>query len=186
MAWAVVLVVALAAFVILGEPTAGVTQVAPEEWAPAALVFGPVAAGCLLAAARRRGTTRAVLLAVVVALAYGVSDAMTLAVVHVLDDGVLAVLVSWQTYALAAVAGVGSWLQQLAYQAGHLVASLPTVIVGDPVVGVTLGVVVLGEHLRVSGAGWGGLVVAVAAMAAAVVALARSAARQRAPGPPGR
>jgi hypothetical protein len=53
-------------------------------------------------------------------------------------------------------------------------------LVGEPVVAVLLGVVVLGEHVAVRGPGAIVLVVAVWAMAAATVALARSQATEQA------
>ncbi len=71
-------------------------------------------------------------------------------------------------------------LQQAAFQAGDLGASLPAVTVGEPVVAVALGIVVLHEQLRADGAEWvlvGGLVLL---MVAATVALARSSARAQA------
>ena len=53
------------------------------------------------------------------------------------------------------------------------VASVPIMLVGEPVVAVLLGVVVLGEHLAVRGSAVLGLLVAVVAMAASTIALAR-------------
>jgi threonine/homoserine efflux transporter RhtA len=54
-----------------------------------------------------------------------------------------------------------------------LQASLPIMLVGEPVVAVLLGVIVLGEHLAVRGPAGLGLAVAVFAMVAAAVALGR-------------
>ena len=146
------LAAALAVFVVTGEPTAGVDRAPPAEWWRAAVVMlGVVLGGCLLGAAVRRGTTRAVLLAVATGVLYGLAGALTKGVVSVLDDGVLALLEAWETYALALTLAAGTLLQQTAFRAGALGASLPAVTVGEPVVAVVVGVAVLHEHLRAGG-----------------------------------
>jgi drug/metabolite transporter (DMT)-like permease len=175
--WAALLAGALAVFVISGEPTAGLDRAPPERWLPAGLVLGTVLVVCLLVAATRRGTTRAVLLAVCVALAYAVTDALTKGAVSQLDDGVYAMLRTWELYGLAVASIAGTILQQQAFQAGNLGASLPTITVGEPVVAVVLGVTVLEEQLQSDGAEWALIAVLVVVMVVATVALARSAAR---------
>jgi drug/metabolite transporter (DMT)-like permease len=181
--WAGVLVLALAAFVVTGEPTAGDDAVGWRDWLPAWAVLGAAGGACLVGAALRRGTTRAVLLALTTGLAYGLAAALTKGVVDLLGDGVTAVLTSWSTWLLAAVLLGGTLVQQAAFQAGPLGASLPAATVGEPVVGAALGITVLGERLRAGGAEWVLVAVLVAAMVAATVALARSAAARGAATP---
>lgn len=60
----------------------------------------------------------------------------------------MALLTSWQLYGLLATGAVGLLLNQLAYQAGPLSASLPAITVVDPLLAVVLGVVVYDENLR--------------------------------------
>jgi len=136
-----------------------------------------VLAGCLLGAAVRRGTTRAVLLAVATGVLYGVGSALTKSVVSLVDDGLVVLATSWETYAMVLALGVGTLLQQSAFQAGDLAASLPAVTVGEPVVAVIIGITVLQEQLRADGAEWLLIGVLVAVMVVATAALARSAAR---------
>ena len=174
--WSALLAVALAVFVVTGEPTAGVDRAGLREWAPAAVALGLVLAGCLLGAAIRRGTTRAVLLAVATGVLYGLGAALTKGVVDLLDDGVLALLTSWETYGLAIALTGGTLLQQSAFQAGDLGASLPAVTVGEPVVAVGIGVAVLHEHLQADGAEWALVAGLAVVMVTATVALARSTA----------
>jgi drug/metabolite transporter (DMT)-like permease len=181
--WAVVLAGALAVFVVSGEPTAGVDRAGLRQWLPAAAVLGLVLTACLLGAVVRRGTTRALLLAVATGVVYGVTAALTKGVVSVLDDGLTTLATSWETYALLGCLVGGTLLQQSAFQAGSLGASLPAVTVGEPVVGVAIGVAVLGEQLRAGGAEWVLVAVLVVVMVVATVALARSAARTQAVGP---
>ena len=174
--WAVLLAAALAVFVVTGEPTAGLDRAGAGRWLPAGIVLTTLLAGCLLVAGIRR-QYRAVALAAATALLYGLLAALTKAVVSLLAGGPLAVLTGWETYALAAAAVVGTVLQQSAFQAGGLAASLPTITVGEPVVAVAIGIAVLDEQLRSGGAEWvliGGLA---AVMVAATAALAHSAAR---------
>jgi drug/metabolite transporter (DMT)-like permease len=184
--WAVLLAVALAVFVLTGEPTAGVARAGAGRWLPAGVVLGAVAAGCLGTAATRKGTVRALLLAVTTGLAYGLSAALTKGVVSLLDDGPVAVLTSWETYVLVAALTGGTLLQQSAFQAGDLAASLPAITVVEPVVAVALGLTVLGEQVHADGAEWALIGVLVGVMVVATVALARSAARDQAarPGAP--
>jgi hypothetical protein len=79
-------------------------------------------------------------------------------------------------YLLVALAVTVTVLQQSAFHAGALQASVPIMLVGEPVVAVLLGVVVLGEHLVVRGAGGVILALAVGAMTAATIALGRDSA----------
>ncbi len=181
--WAVVLVAALAVFVVVGEPTAGVDRAPVERWLPAAVVIGVVFAACLAGAAVRRGTSRAVLLAVGTALMYGATAALIKGTVSLVDDGVPALLTAWETYALVAAVAVGTLLQQSAFQAGALGASLPIVTVGEPVIAVALGIVVLDEQVRSSGPEWVLIGVLAVVMAVATAALARSAAQVTPPVP---
>jgi hypothetical protein len=76
-------------------------------------------------------------------------------------------------YVLVALAVIVTALQQWAFRAGALQASVPVMLVGEPVVAVLLGIVVLGEHLRPHGAGILALPGAVVAMLAATIALGR-------------
>ena len=79
-------------------------------------------------------------------------------------------------YLLVALAVTVTVLQQSAFHAGALQASVPIMLVGEPVVAVLLGVVILGEHLAVRGAGTVILAMAVGAMTAATIALGRDSA----------
>jgi len=175
-AWALTLSAALALFVVVAEPTAGVDRATPLQWLPAGVVLGALLLGCLAVAAVRRGTLRAVLLAVATALLYGFTAALTKGVVSLLDDGLLALVTAWETPALAIAAVGGTLLSQSAFQAGGLAASLPIITVGEPIVGVALGAAVLGEQVQVDGVEWLIFPVLVVAMVVATAALAHSAA----------
>ena len=75
----------------------------------------------------------------------------------------------WAVQAIAATV-----LEQSAFRAGPLTASLPAVTISEPIVGSVLGVTVLGETLNTNNIGLVALCVSVGVMIAATVALARS------------
>lgn len=179
--WALVLAVGLAVFVVAGNPTDGVDRAGVADWLPVATVLLALLGAALVGAARSHGTARAVLLAGATALCYGVAAALTKGVVDTLGDGIVELLTSWETYGLVAVSVLGTLLQQSAFQAGQLGASLPTMIVGEPLVAVVIGALVLREELRVDDAGWVLIGVLVVVMTVATVALARSSARASPP-----
>jgi hypothetical protein len=175
--WSVVLAAALAVFVVSGDPTEGVDRAGFREWLPTGSVLLGLLALGLVAATRTRGTTRAVLLAGCTALCYGIAAALTKGVVDSLGDGIAVLLTAWETYTLVAASVLGTLLQQSAFQAGQLGASLPTMIVGEPVVAVVIGALVLQEELRADGAEWVLIGLLVVVMTVATIALARSSAR---------
>jgi hypothetical protein len=174
--WAVVLVAALALFVVVGEPTAGVDQAPFGVWLPSLGVLLVLLVLCVLGAGRRRGPRRAALLAVATGLAYGLVAALTKSVVDLLGEGPLALVTSWETSVLVVAILGGTFLQQTAFGAGPLAASLPAVTVGEPIVAGVLGVVVLGEQVRADGLEWTLIGLLVVLMIAATAALSRSSA----------
>jgi hypothetical protein len=88
---------------------------------------------------------------------------------------VLDAFLHWQPYALLVAGFVGFLLNQSAFQAGHLAASLPAMAVTDPVVGCVIGVTLFGETLGATGVvAIVATAVAVAVMTVATVSLARS------------
>jgi hypothetical protein len=181
--WALVLVAALALFVVVGEPTAGVDQAPFGSWLPALGVLAVVLLACVLLAGRRRGPRRAALLAVGTGVLYGLTAALTKSVVDLLGEGPIALLTAWETWALVGSAVGGTLLQQAAFSAGPLAASLPAVTVGEPVAAAALGIAVLGEQVLADGLEWGLIGLLVVLMVAATAALSRSSAAIATPEP---
>lgn len=172
--WAVVLTLALAVFVSLARTDPGDYE-GSEPTAVAVAALGLVlVAVCLLAASRFDDWRRAILLAIPVGALFGVVAVLTKIEMHLLTkDGIARALASPVTYTLIAVGVGATLLQQSAFHAGSLKASVPAMLVLEPVVAVLLGQVVLGEHLAVSTPSAVILAVALAAMATATVALGR-------------
>jgi len=173
-AWAVVLTVALAMFVVMARPRPGLYRGQEMAWAVAIAVIAPIVLFCVLVGARSTGRRRAVLIAIAVGVLFGVVAVVTKLVTYELaEEGALALLRLPSLYFLAALGVCAMLLQQSAFHAGALQASVPTMLVLEPVVAVLLGALVLNEHLSVSGYETIALPITIAAMAAATIALGR-------------
>jgi drug/metabolite transporter (DMT)-like permease len=175
--WALLLTAALTIFVLVGQPREGHYRPPVPAWSVALATSVPVVVVCVLAARRTVGRPRAMLLASAVAVLLGMIAVLTKVSTHRLAaHGWHGLLTVPAPYLLVALAATVTVLQQSAFHAGALQASVPIMLVGEPVVAVLLGVVVLGEHLVVRGAGSVILVLAVGAMTAATIALGRDSA----------
>jgi drug/metabolite transporter (DMT)-like permease len=175
--WALVLTAALTVFVLVGQPREGHYRPPVPAWSVALACSVPVVICCVAAARRTFGRPRAMLLATAVAVLLGMVAVLTKVSTHRLaTHGWHGLLTVPAPYVLVAVAVAVTVLQQSAFHAGALQASVPIMLVGEPVVAVLLGVVILGEHLVIRGIGGLLLPLAVAAMTAATIALGRDSA----------
>ncbi|BBY74753.1 hypothetical protein MPRF_16520 [Mycolicibacterium parafortuitum] len=173
-AWAVLLTIALAVFVILAKASPGDYEASLTTSAIVAVVCTAAVMACVIVAARFAGWIRAVMLAVAVGVLFGVVAVLTKLVMHLLThEGVVAVLTTPVLYLLALLGVVAMLLQQSSFHAGSLQTSVPTMLVLEPVIAVVLGAVVLGEHLNVGRWDMVAIGVATVAMAAGTVALGR-------------
>ena len=173
-AWALLLTLALAVFVLLAKTRPGDYEASLPSSALVALVCTAAVTACVIVAIRTAGWKRAVLLAVAVGVLFGVVAVLTKLVMHLLvHEGLRYVLTTPVLYLLVVLGIVAVILQQSSFHAGSLQTSVPTMLVLEPVVAVMLGAVVLGEHLTVNGLQAVALTVAIAAMAAATIALGR-------------
>jgi drug/metabolite transporter (DMT)-like permease len=172
--WAFLLTVALGVFVSLARTKPGDYEGAQL---PAVIVAGIsllFVAGCLLVALRLSDWRRAILLAVGVGVLFGVVAVLTKLVMHIVREGnMLRLMTTPVLYVVIAVGVIATLLQQSAFHAGSLRASVPAMLVLEPVVAVLLGEVVLGEHLAVSKPAAVVLAIAVLTMGAATIALGR-------------
>lgn len=173
--WAVLLAVAVAVIVTVGDPSKGQARAGFEMWSWVVATLGPLLLLCLLGARLCRGKpVAAVLLGVVAGSLWGLFAVLMKGVVDELDDGIVAVLKLPELYVWAVVAIAATAIQQSSFRAGSMAASLPAVTVSEPLVASVLGVAILGEMLRPGRSGWAFLVIAVVVMIAATVELART------------
>jgi drug/metabolite transporter (DMT)-like permease len=185
--WAILLTAALTVFVLVGQPGEGHYRPPVPAWTLALVITVPLMAVCIVAARRVVGHARAMLLAVAVAVMLGMIAVLTKICTHRFAVGGWHALLNVPAlYLLVALAVALTVLQQSAFHAGALQASVPIMLVGEPIVAVLLGAVVFGEHLQVRGSAGAALALAVIAMLAASVALGRDQASERKDPPPQR
>ncbi|EUA34449.1 putative membrane protein [Mycobacterium xenopi 3993] len=179
--WAVLVAAAVAVFIVVGDPSAGVQRGSAAAWTVVAAVMGPALVLCVLGRGSA-GPAAAVLLAVVSASAWALFAVLTKGIVAVLGQGLGPVLHAPELYAWLVAGLVGTVFQQSSFRASALTASLPTMTVAEPVVASVLGVVVLGETLQTPGAEILVLIATVVVVVVATVALARGEAATMAAG----
>jgi hypothetical protein len=176
--WAVALTVTLACFLLVAGTGNPLPAHEPADRAPA---FAAGATGLALAIVcialgrrARSGGRSAALLGTAVGAIYAADAALLKAVTDIAQHGPLTVLTSWQLYTVLALGAAGLLLNQLAFQAGPLTASLPAIATVDPLLSITVGVAVYDEHInRGPGAG-AGLITLLIALGITVIQLARA------------
>ena len=172
--WAVLLAAALAVLVTVGHPSAGIDRGSLQTWVAVAVVLGPILVLCVLGARLWSGGPAApVLLAAVAGSSLALFAVLTKGAVEAVEGGFGALLRAPEAYALIPAALAGMIFQQSSFRAGALTASLPTVTVAKPVVASLLGVLVLGETLRVDGPESFVLIAAAVVVVVSTIALAR-------------
>ena len=177
--WAIVLTAALTAIVIIGRSHEGDYHPPLPPWALALVVTVAPVAACVIGARRATGRVRAMLLGGAVAVLLGTIAVLTKVCTHRFAVGRWhALLTVPAPYVLVVLAVALTVLQQAAFHAGALQASVPIMLIGEPIVAVLLGVLFLGERLEVRGPAVPALFAAVAAMVVAAAALARSEAAE--------
>jgi drug/metabolite transporter (DMT)-like permease len=174
LAWAAVLALGLASFLILSTPAS--QRAAAPDPGPAVVsvaVIGLIVSGCLVAGWRAPRTTPAMLLGAAAGLAFAATAGLLKQTIDVFSHGSLTPLTAWPCYALVAIGGAGLVLSQLAYRAGPLRASLPAVTTVNPVFSVLIGVAVFDEPFRTAPGYLLGEVLGLMLMAAGAVGLTR-------------
>lgn len=173
--WALVLTFGLATFVSVAKVQPGNYRPPVVVWALATVACTAVVAVCVVVGARSQGRKRALLIAAAVGVLFGAVAVLTKSSVQRLnEDGLWGMLTIPAPYLVVILGVAATLLQQSAFHAGALQTSVPTMLVLEPFVAVSLGVVVLGEKLAVTSIATAALLpVAVVAMVAATIALGR-------------
>ncbi|MFE9324823.1 DMT family transporter [Nocardia sp. NPDC052278] len=174
-ATAVALAAALAAFLIIGDPTEGNTNAPLRDWIPPlAALLGVLAVAVAVGLGTSDPTRRALLFGTAGGALFGLAAALTEYVTELFDGGLTHVLGSWQTWALVASGLIGLYIQQRAFQSGPLVASLPAVTIAEPLAAAFIGITVLDERFRTDHIGYAVITVAVIIMCATTIQLSRA------------
>ena len=134
-------------FLAIATPSGGTRVPGLTGWTPVFLGAALLAGVCALAGLRVEGKARVIWLAVAAGAVYGVLDALAKASVDVLASRGLAVLASWEPWALLAAGIAGALLGQSAFSSGALSLSLPVIGTLSPITAVVIGATVFGEQL---------------------------------------
>lgn len=176
-AWGLVLTASLVGFLALAGTAdqSGVSETADKVPAVVAALTGAVLAVICVALGRRqsRAGRSAALLGIAVGATYAGTAALLKTLTSIGLQGPVTLLTSWQLYTVLVVGAGGLVLNQLAFQAGPLAASLPAISTVDPLASIALGVVVYDERIRHTVASGLGLAVLLLLLGAAVIQLAR-------------
>jgi drug/metabolite transporter (DMT)-like permease len=169
-------VAGLAAFLLVARPEGDTTEITLGAVLPLAIGLAAILAVCLAVAAHRPGNTRALALAVAAGVLYGVSAGLAKLAAEELSQGILVLLTHWPIYAVAVCGPLGFLLSQNAFQAERALApALAVITILDPLVGIGIGILWLGEELH-SGVGPViGQVLALFALCGGVFVLSRRA-----------
>ncbi len=162
----------LAVFLVAAEPSGGSRTAPPTSLGLAATVAVLVAGACWLVTRRVAAPHRAVPLSVAGGIAAGVTDSLTKTVAPLAGLRAFALLGDVRLWLLALCGLLALTLQQNAYRAAGLAASLPAFVVLQPLTGSLLGLMVY--HERVGGGGLR-ITVEVLAVLAAIWGIARLA-----------
>lgn len=173
-AWATVLTVAVAVLIVLGRPIEGAAIPGWRVWVPA-LITGTAVFWALVALGRwRLPSDKAVILGIATGFLYGFFAVLGKAAVDVaVSAGLRALLMSWQLWLLVVLMILGTIIQQAAFNAGPLARSLPAMTTAEPLTAFVLSYLILGERFQVTGLGWVFMGLALVAMVAATIVLAR-------------
>ncbi|HMO01270.1 MAG TPA: DMT family transporter [Miltoncostaeaceae bacterium] len=157
-------VAALATFIVVGAPAAGVDDAPDWEWAVSSIIVVALATCVMLFGRRARPPRRAAALGTVAGMLFGMSASLAKPVVEELDEGLSVVLGDWRAWALMAMGIAAFLIQQGALATGQLAPAVATTSLANPVVASIVGIVILEERLA------GGLGRKSLAVAALVVA----------------
>ncbi len=169
---AVGLAVGLATFLGLANPSRG--RPGGAGWVAVLGCAGAVVAVLVVGAPPARGRARARRLGAACGVLFAVTAALAKASGHVFHQGITEGLTSWEPYAWLLVAGFGFLLAQSAIHAGPLDASMPLLVVADPLTSALIGVGAFHERIAIHPSTALVELAAVAVIVGSVFALARS------------
>ena len=145
---AIVVVLGLAVFTVVGDAADGNDNAPANEWALACLVFGVVAGALIVMGNRGSLVRKAGLYGACAGVLYGLSASLCKPTMEILgDDGLGVMLASWEFYAFAIAGIVAFVVQQVSLATGKLAASVAAVSVCNPLVSILIGTLLLDERL---------------------------------------
>lgn len=172
----------VSAFLLLARPEeARHVSFGLSEAGVLAVCLAVAVAGFLTMAALTRRNTRAVAFALAAGALYGVTAALVKVAMQQLEEGLVVPLQHGHLYAAVATGLAGVVLTQNALKAGALPAPVAVLTLGDPLLGLAVGLLWLGETITATPGALAGEVVALGVMVGGVVILARQSSAVTAP-----
>jgi drug/metabolite transporter (DMT)-like permease len=148
---AVLLIVGLTTFMLsAGSGPLVHASVSSSDWLITGLAVAGAVALLVLFAKHTSLGEEATLLGAAAGILYGLQDAITQRTLFLSSDGVSAFFSDWKPYALVVVGLAGLWLNQSAFAAAPIQASLPSLTAAEPLAGIAIGVGVFDESFRLS------------------------------------
>lgn len=168
--------IGIAVFLGVGDPGDGHYRATTLDWVLTFGICGAIVVAMVIATRKAPPHYRALGLAVATGACYACTAALTKQVVTIIDyHGVDGLFTRWPVYALGFFSILGLLLNQSAFNAGHLAASLPALAVTNPLISSILGVALFDETLGAQGPVQYLIVtLAVVVMIGGVIRLARS------------
>jgi drug/metabolite transporter (DMT)-like permease len=166
----------LSAFLVIARPSGGGDRFTSAAALPLGVGLVIVVAACLGISTQITSEFRALPLAVATAVCYGVTAGLVRSLTSgSFDTGLFG---HWELYAVAVVGPAGFLLNQNAYQSGQVGSlALAIITLGDPLVGIGIGVIWLGESIASDVWAVFGELLSLAVLATGTVALAHRAQR---------
>ncbi len=140
----------LAGFLVSAAPGRGGATPTAFGWILAGGGVGVLVVAAVLIARRNQGSFVAALYGAAAGSAFALTAAITRVVVRQIHNGFGAMLSGWAFYALAVTGGAALVLSANAYEAGPITASEPGLTIADPLVAITLGVMLFGEKINLA------------------------------------
>lgn len=135
----------------VGSPSVGSSDMPMLQWVLVTLAAWGLSLSLVSAGLRLPSPSyRAALIGGAAGVLFGLQDALTRYCLHWVDKDFGHLVVSWQPYVLIVTALYGLTLTQSAYEAGSLSAALPPMAVGEPIIGILIGLVALNETFDTS------------------------------------
>jgi len=175
--WALILVGGLGLFLVSANPTVGLVPTDTDRLGVLVVGGAGLAGSLILLGQRRAGPYGAGLFGFAAGILDGLTASLIKEVSALATAGPVQLIAAWPLYGLLAIGGAALVLNQAAYQAGPLVASLPPMTLANPLVAILVGVLVFDEHIVHTFAAASQEVAAAAVVALATMQLARFSAR---------
>jgi uncharacterized membrane protein len=145
---AIVVVLGLSFFIILGDPAGGRNDAPNSQWLISIVIIGVICGILLPFGGKSNLLLRAGCYGAVAGILDGLAATLVKPTVELLNSGgVGAVFTDWKLYVVGITGLLGIVIQQIGLQTGRLAPTVATGSVTEPIVCVILGIVLLQERL---------------------------------------